>query len=214
MTCRDSLAECFRIFTDLAKITLTPAIRNLTRGINLETNKITVFTDGACMKNGKVDAKCSSGIWFGREHRLNKAIKVPGPHQSNQVGELIAVIATAEVTPNFLKLRIVTDSKYVIEGLTEHLPNWENRGWIGISNTDLFKRAVYLLKTRMAPTIFKWIKGHAGFLGNEESNTLAKEGAQKDTPDTISLNIPNDFNLQGVKLEMITQAIAYKGIAN
>lgn len=155
MTCRDSLTECFHIFTDLAKITLTPAIRNLTRGINLETNKITVFTDGACMKNGKADTKCSSGIWFGREHRLNKAIKVPGPHQSNQVGKLIAVIATAEVTPNFLKLRIVTDSKYVIEGLTEHLPNWENRGWIGISNTDLFKRAAYLLKTRMAPTIFK-----------------------------------------------------------
>ena len=72
-------------------------------------NKITVFTGRVCMNNGKVDAKCSSGIWFGRDHRLNKAIKVPGLDQSNQVGKLITVIATAEATPNYHELRIITD---------------------------------------------------------------------------------------------------------
>ena len=36
----------------------------------------------------------------------------------------------------------------------------------------------------------------------------------KDKLDNITLNIPDDFNLQGTKLETITQAIAYRGIAN
>ena len=60
--------------------------------------------------------------------------------------------------------------------------------------------------------ILKWVKGHQGLRGNEECDKLAKEGAVKDTPVTLSLSIPEEFNLQGAKLAMITQVIAYKGI--
>jgi ribonuclease HI len=51
-------------------------------------------------------------------------------------------------------------TRYVIDGLTKHLQTWEDNGWINIKNTDLFKKAAYLLKRRMAPTAFKWVKGH------------------------------------------------------
>jgi len=212
ITCKESLAECFRIFTNPEKISLTPASRHLTRGLNLDNIKMKVYTDGACMKNGKSDAKCGSGIWIAPDHHLNKAIKVPGPSQSNQVGELAAVIVAAEIIPNYCKLTIATDSRYVIDGLTHHLQEWEDRGWIGIKNVDLFKRAAYLLKRRTAPTLFKWVKGHNGNLGNEESDKLAKEEANKDAHDIITLQIPKDFDLQGAKLATITQAIAYRGI--
>ena len=99
------------------------------------------------MFNGKANASCGSGIWYGPNHILNRALKVLGPAQSNQVGELAAIIVVAETAPNFYKLSIVTESKYMIEGLTKHLLNWEDRGWIGIENADLFKRAAYLLKS-------------------------------------------------------------------
>jgi ribonuclease HI len=140
------------------------------------------------------------------------ALKVPGPYQSNQVGELAAVIKAAELTPNYYKLAIVSDSKYIIEGLTKHLPEWEDRGWIGVENAEMFKRAAFLLKSRTAPTTFKWVKGHNGTLGNEESDALAKEGAQKNALDDLALNVPARFNLQGAKLAAMTQAIAYQGI--
>lgn len=37
-------------------------------------------------------------------------------------------------------LEIVSDSKYVIEGLTEHLQKWEDQRWTSIKNTIFFQR--------------------------------------------------------------------------
>ena len=171
-----------------------------------------VYTDGSCINNGKADAVCGSGIWVERNHPLNNAIRVPGPYQSNQVGEIAAVVKAAETLPNYCKLTIVTDSMYVINGLTKHLKTWEDNGWIEVENADLFKRAAYLLKSRTAPTFFEWVKGHRGDLGNEESDKLAKKGASKDAPDPLSLHIPKEFDLQGAKLATLSQALAYRGI--
>ena len=189
ITCKGMLADCFRIFTTTEDLTPTLATQTLTRGIHLDNNKVEVYTDRACMNNGKANASCGSGIWFGPNHPHNSAVKVPGPNQSNQIGELVAVIKAAEATPNFYELAIVSNSKYVIEGLTKHLPEWEDKGWIGVENAEMFKRAAYLLKTRMAPTTFKWVKGHSRNQGNEESDALTKEGATKDAPNELSLHI-------------------------
>ncbi|KAH9071067.1 hypothetical protein EDB83DRAFT_2221492 [Lactarius deliciosus] len=164
------------------------------------------------MDNGKANARCGGGVWVSHGHPSNSSIRVPGPHQSNQVGEIAAVIVAVEKLPNFCPLIIKTDSKYVIDGLTTHLKTWEDNGWIGIKNAEFFKRAAYLLKRRTAPTWLSWVKGHAGILGNEESDKLAKEGADKRDADALSLSIPVIFDIQGAKLETLSQAVAYKGI--
>jgi ribonuclease HI len=212
ITCKGTLADCFRVFTESEEITPIPASQTLMRGSYLTNNKVEVYTDRECMNNGKADASCRSGIWFGPNHHLNTMLKVPGPGQSNQIGELAAVIKVAELTPNYYELSIVSDSKYIIKGLTKHLPEWEDRGWIGVKNTGMFKRAAFLLKSRTAPTTFKWVKGHNGTLGNEESDALAKEGAMRNQPDNLALDVPASFNLQGAKLAAMTQAITYRGI--
>ncbi len=49
-------------------------------------------------------------------------------------------------------------------------------------------------------------------LGNKESDKLAKEGAEKEIPEPIDIQILTDFDVQGVKLATINQATAYKGI--
>lgn len=111
------------------------------------------------------------------DHR-NRSIRVPGSHQSNQVGELAATIVAIEVVPHFVPL-----------------PSWEDQ-----------------LKRRTATTHFKWVKGHNGNQGNEESDALAKRGAEKEIPDEIDLTIPMEYDLQGAKMSTITQKIAYQGI--
>ena len=164
------------------------------------------------MNNGTLNTKCGGGIWARHDNDLNTHLSIPGPAQSNQIGKLAAVVKALEITPTYAPMTIITDSRYVIDELTQNLSNWEDKGWIEVKNRDWFKRAAYLLRKRSAPTAFKWVKGHSGEEGNEESDTLAKAGVEKETPDEISLEIPPHFDVQGAKLSSITQSIAYRGI--
>jgi hypothetical protein len=81
-----------------------------------------------------------------------------------------------------------------------NLSHWEDKGWIGIQNAALFKKAAFLMRRRTARTSFQWIKGHSGDQGNEGSDQLAKEGAEKDEPDALDLSIPPEFDLQVLRL--------------
>jgi len=116
------------------------------------------------------------------------------------------------MVPPYQPAKIITDSKYVIEGLTTHLESWENDGWIGIKNTKLFRKAAHLMRYRLARMTLQWVKGHNRVQGNKGSDALAKQGANKQTPDPLNLEIPKDFDVQGAKLPTLTQATAYKGI--
>jgi hypothetical protein len=93
-----------------------------------------------------------------------------------------------------------------------HLDTWENHGWIGIKNAPYFRKAAHLLRNRTAPTTLKWVKGHDENEGNKGSDLLVKKGARKNEEDLIDLDIPIEFDVQGAKLNALTQARAYKGI--
>jgi len=68
------------------------------------------------------------------------------------------------------------------------------------------------MRYQSVKTTMKWVKGHDGVQRNEGSDALAKQGANKQTPDTLNLEIPPEFDVQGVKLPTLTQVTAYKGI--
>ena len=150
ITSKEDLSECFRIFTDPERISNSPARRLEPRDTRLRLREISVHTDGACVNNGKDDAKCGGGVWFGPNHNMNRVLHIPRRAQSNQIGEHGAVIATIDAAPTNQPLKIITDSRYVIDGLTDNLCKWEDKGWIGIQNTELFKRAAFLLRRRTA----------------------------------------------------------------
>ncbi|KAI0056160.1 ribonuclease H-like protein [Artomyces pyxidatus] len=172
-----------------------------------------IYTDGSCIKNGKDDAQCGAGIWVDDNHPINRAIRIPKSFgQSNQIGELAAVVVALQLIDNFVPCTFISDSQYVIKGLTEFISKWEDNGWIGINNSLLFRVAVALLRQRSAPTGFKWVKGHSGVIGNENSDERAGVGAARETEDPIDTEIPPNFDLQGAKLSTITQRIAYKGV--
>jgi len=121
-----NLAECFRIFTDPTKISNKLARRHQDPRMLARHPQLVVHTDGACYNNGKMNMQSGSGIWYRPDDKKNQVIRVPGESQSNQVGELVAVIEAINATPPFQPLEILTDSKYVINGLTTHLRTWEN----------------------------------------------------------------------------------------
>ena len=144
ITCKENLAECFRIFTDPTKTTNQIAKRYRRQGPTPRYREITIYMDGACINNGKENTQCRSGIWFNHDSPRNLAIRIPGNDQLNQVGELAAVVTATAATAPYQPMKIITDSKYVIEGLTTNLNTWEDDRWINIKNDKLFKKAAHL----------------------------------------------------------------------
>ena len=59
------------------------------RKVNKE--EIIVYTDGACVNNGKPDARAGYGIYFGLDDERNTSERYSGP-QTNNVAELLAII--------------------------------------------------------------------------------------------------------------------------
>src|SRR5204862_1234654 len=191
----------FRIFTTDKENDHIPTHREA-QTTHLEDTVIN--TDGSCINNGQEDAQAGSGIWYGENDPRNTALRVPGKIQSKQTGELYAILHVAKTVPKEAPLTIKSDSQYVIKGLTKNLTHWEDKGWIGVSNSEMFKTTAAWLRSRNNTTSFQWIKGHSGETGNEEADRLAAEGASLPQEENLDLEAPTNFVHTGAKLAIMT----------
>jgi len=206
------LKRSIRIFTNqenLVEATVLPEVENP------QQTELVIYTDGSCINNGTADAKAGCGVWYGNEDTRNMAIRVPGKEQSNQIGELLAILHAVQNTPGNQDLRICSDSRFAIDGLTKHAQNWEAKDWIAIRHGKLFKCTTAWIRARTGKTTLKWVKGHAGIEGNEGADKLAAEGTQKEPERTeIDLRIPADTMVTGANLADITQSMIYHHLTN
>ncbi|KAK0489847.1 hypothetical protein EDD18DRAFT_1311182 [Armillaria luteobubalina] len=101
----------------------------------------------------------------------------------------------------------ITDSKYVINGLCFHLKHWEDSGWVGVSNSEIWKATVAALCQQTAPVYFQWVKGHSGDLENEGADELAGMGAQlgEDKVMMAETEIDHKFNVDGSQAYQLLQ---------
>ena len=95
---------------------------------------------------------------------------------TNNRMELMAAIAGLGELKRRCKVRLHTDSKYVLQGITEWLPGWKARGWRTaarqpVKNQDLWERLDAAAAAQEVS--WKWVKGHAGDAGNEHVDSLA-----------------------------------------
>ncbi|OCH95326.1 ribonuclease H-like protein [Obba rivulosa] len=211
VTTSGGLADTFRVFTDPSVTSKLEAIRPRSRPAQPHQS-ISVYTDGSCFENGTLRARAGAGVWFGRGNPRNCALRIPGPAQSSPIAETVAVLLAAKLAPLWRPLHIISDSKYIIEGMTKHLPKWEAVGWIGVKNANFLRATAFHLRRRSAITTFRWVKGHNGEPGNEAADALARTAAEKPATDDLDLSIPHTWNLTGAKLAALTQALAYKAI--
>ncbi|KAJ7631436.1 ribonuclease H-like protein [Mycena polygramma] len=157
------------------------------------------------------NAQAGAGVYFGVGDPRNRAIRVPdeiGP--SNQVGEVIAIKEAAELAPYNAPLKIISDSKYAIQGLTKNLRKWEDEGFFTVQNGPLMELTVAKIRERKAKTELEWVKGHTGNAGNEAADVLAGEGSRKPDEDAINTDARAALLLPGAKLQAMTQSLAYK----
>ena len=104
---------------------------------------IVIYTDGACLNNGKKNSMGGYGVFFGDNDIRNKSMKLTGNKITNQVAELTAILCAIEIvmTENII---IKTDSMYCINCITKWAPNWKKNGWVRgtgmIENLELIKQ--------------------------------------------------------------------------
>ncbi|CAJ2511556.1 Uu.00g071810.m01.CDS01 [Anthostomella pinea] len=151
-----------------------------------EPDVLQVFTDGSSLANGRKGAAAGAGVYFGKNDKRNVSERLEGEAQTNQRGELTAILRALEAVPTKQKMRIITDSQYSINCVTEWVNNWQKNGWKTkageVKNRDLVEKIKTLLDKREAAgtgTLFQWVKGHAASAGNIEADKLAVAGAKK-----------------------------------
>ena len=84
--------------------------------------EINIYTDGACHDNEKANTQSSSRVWVEHDYAWNKAVRIPRNDQSNQIEKIAAIVIAASTVPPSWPMKIHTDSKYVINRITENLP--------------------------------------------------------------------------------------------
>ena len=87
---------------------------------------------------------------------------------------------------------------------------WEDCGWIGVQNSKLLKKAAAELRMRGGDMNFQWAKGKEPGLVSALRN--AEEGLRKPHAINLDLAIPINFEVAGVKLNAMMQALLYQGI--
>ena len=138
-------------------------------------NRIEIFTDGACRGNpGK-------GGWGAiiRSDGKEEAIYGGQNETTNNIMELTAAIKALEYLPENSSVVLTTDSKYVMQGITEWIENWKLRGWKTankkpVLNQGLWQRLDTL--TNLHTIKWQWVKGHSGHRENEIADHLANKG--------------------------------------
>ena len=136
---------------------------------------IDVYTDGACKGNPGPGGWGVLLRWNGHEKELFGG----EPNTTNNRMELRAVIEALAALKRDSSVRLHTDSKYVLDGITSWIHNWKKRGWKTagkkpVKNVDLWQQ---LDDLALQYTItWVWVKGHSGHDGNERADELANRG--------------------------------------
>ncbi|MSP33412.1 MAG: ribonuclease HI [Rickettsiales bacterium] len=137
------------------------------------TNKITIYTDGAC--SGNPGAGGWGAVLLYKEHI--KKISGGEKDTTNNRMELKAVIESLRAVKKLTADIIVyTDSKYVQNGIMEWIHGWKKNGWKNaakkpIKNVDLWMELDE--ESAKHKIEWKWVKGHSGNKYNEMADELA-----------------------------------------
>jgi len=140
--------------------------------------KVEAYTDGACSGNP------GPGGWG--------VLLRTGPHEkelsggeaktTNQRMELRAAIESLKALKKPCHITIYSDSKYVIQGMTEWIHGWKKKAWKNankkpVANQDLWQELDQA--SRRHEVTWEWVRGHAGHPENERADELARMAIPK-----------------------------------
>jgi ribonuclease HI len=137
---------------------------------------VEIATDGACKGNP------GPGGWGAviRHGEREKELSGGEALTTNNRMELTAAIEALNALKRPCRVKLSTDSRYVMDGLTKWLKAWQRNGWRTsdkkpVKNADLWQKLIDAAAPHRIEWI--WVKGHAGHGDNERADRLASDAA-------------------------------------
>ena len=138
------------------------------------TARVVIYSDGACRGNP------GPGGWgvvlqYRDEKKFLKGFTA---ETTNNRMELTAAIEGLRALKRPCEVELNTDSKYVMQGISEWMQGWKRNGWKTaakkpVKNLDLWQQLDHEASRHKVD--WRWVKAHAGIDGNELADQLANE---------------------------------------
>lgn len=149
---------------------------------------VAVYADESCLGNGREgENPGGAGVLVEFRQRageplVRRDLWVSEPATTNNRMALRSVIeALAAIGRKGRRFRVLftTDSRYIVDGMTQWVHDWARRGWTRktgpIENLELWREAVDVASGHAVS--WRWVRGHAGHAQNEYANHLAVRAA-------------------------------------
>lgn len=141
-------------------------------------DEVEIFTDGACKGNP------GPGGWAAllRSKTASKVISGGERRTTNNRMEMTAAIMALEALKRPCKVKITTDSQYLMLGITQWIKSWKKKSWrtstnTPVKNVDLWQRLDKAMSRHEVE--WDWVRGHNFHEENEMVDGYAKEAMKK-----------------------------------
>jgi ribonuclease HI len=136
--------------------------------------EVLVWTDGACQRNPGPGGWAAIVCW---EDGVVEELSGGQPLTTNNIMEMTAALEGLRALPAGSRACVVTDSRYLHDGMTSWMAGWKRRGWRTAAGDPVKNRELWLELEAAAgaheQVRWHWIKGHIGHALNERADVLA-----------------------------------------
>lgn len=144
----------------------------------MNEEKIIIYTDGAARGN---PGKAGWGAVFlmgdkvfemgGRsDHATNNQMELTGPIEALKYAKKLSP------KPGLGEIKVMSDSKYVILGITEWIFGWQKNNWRNAAKKPVMNQALweelFELTQELKPS-WEYVKGHNGDKWNDRADEIA-----------------------------------------
>lgn len=133
-----------------------------------------IFSDGCCRGNPGPGGYGCILRYNGNEKELKGAVK----NTTNNEMELTAALVGIRSLKTPCRVTVTTDSKYLVDGMTDWIHRWVAKGWKTVSNKPVKNlslwQELYAL-SKKHEIRWNWTRGHAGHPENERCDRLANQ---------------------------------------
>jgi ribonuclease HI len=149
---------------------------------------VAIYADESCLGNGR-EGENPGGVGVLLEFRqredaplVRRDLWISEPATTNNRMALRSVIESMTAISRKggrFRVSFTTDSRYIVDGMTQWVHDWARRGWTRksgpIENLELWRKAVEAAAPHAV--YWRWVRGHAGHAQNEYANDLAVRAA-------------------------------------